>query len=96
MTTDLRVNIEAAQERNALLALQSRVEGALSLQDDPVTILRGDGFLEVQLPDATPAEEVNSVIKAISSLVGRPGSGITGAPTVTPESHGGLPRTYSV
>jgi len=96
MATNLRVTIDPAQERNALLALQSRVEGALTLQDDPVTILRGAGFLEVQLPDATPEEEVRSVIKGIANLVLRAESGITGAVTSAPEDLNALQRTYSV
>ncbi len=96
MSTNLRVTIDAAQERNALLALQSRVEGAVTLLDDPVTILRGTGFLEVQLPDALPEEELRSIIKGIANLVGRPGSGITGAVTSVPEDLNGLQRRYSV
>lgn len=96
MPTLLRVTIDADQERNALLALQSRVEGAVTLLDDPVTILRGSGFLEVQLPDAVPAEEVRSIIKGIANLVGRTNSGITGAVTSVPEDLNALQRVYSV
>ena len=96
MSTNLRVTIDSAQERNALLALQSRVEGALTLQDNPVTILRGDGFLEVQLPDATPEEEVRSVLKGIANLVLRPSSGIISAVTSVPEDLNALQRSYSV
>jgi len=96
MPTNLRVTIDPAQERNALEALQTRVEGALTLQDDPVTILRGTGFLEVQLPDATPAEEVRSVINGIANLVGRAESGIIAAVTAVPENLDALQRTYSV
>jgi hypothetical protein len=96
MSTNLRVTIDSTQERNALSALQTRVEGALTLQDDPVVILRGTGFLEVQLPDATPEEEVRSVIKGIANLVQRPGSGITGAVSTVPESLSGAQRVYSV
>lgn len=96
MSTNLRVTVDPAQERNALLALQSRVEGAVALLDDPVTILRGADFLEVQLPDALPAEELRSVISGIANLVGRPGSGVIGAVTVVPEDLSGAQRSYSV
>lgn len=96
MPTLLRVTIDPAQQRNALEALRSRTEGAVTLLDDPVTILRGANFLEVQLPDAMPEEEVRSVLKGIANLVGRPGSGITGAVTSVPEDGNALQRTYSV
>jgi hypothetical protein len=96
MPTLLRVTIDPAQQRNALEALRSRTEGAVTLLDDPVTILRGTNFLEVQLPDAMPEEEVRSVLKGIANLVGRPGSGITGAVTSVPEDGNALQRTYSV
>ncbi len=96
MATLLRVTIDPAYERTALLSLQSRVEGAVALLDRPVVISRGANFLEVQLADALPAEELNSVIKAISTLVGRPGSGILGDMTLTPDSTAGTPRSYSV
>jgi len=95
MATLLRVTIDPAFERNALLALQSRVEGAVTLLDDPVTILRGATFLEVQLPDALPEEELRSVIKGIANLVGRPGSGVIGAVTSNPEDLNALQRSYS-
>jgi hypothetical protein len=95
MATLLRVTVDHTQERNALLALQSRVEGTITRMDDPVTILRGTGFLEVQLPDALPEEELRSVIKGIANLVGRPESGITGAVSSTPENLNGIQRSYS-
>ena len=96
MATLLRVTIDPALERTALLSLQSRVEGSVSLLDRPVVISRGANFLEVQLDDALPAEELNSVVKAISTLVGRPGSGILGSMTLNPDAHASIPRVYSV
>ncbi len=94
MPTLLRVAIDPAFERNARLAIQSRIEGSVSLLDRPIVMERDADFLEVQLSEALPPEELNSVVKAISTLVGRPGSGIVGAISLTPDNVSGVPRAY--
>ena len=97
MATLVTVTIEAAQKRNARLELQNRLEGVISLLDDPVTIREVDATtLEVQLPDALPEEELRAAIRTLANLVARPESGILSAIQVSPEETGGLQRRYSV
>lgn len=96
MTTALRFSTDAAHLRNARLALQNRVEGLVSLLDDPVVIEEGADFLEVQLSDDLPEEELQAAIRTLANLVGRPGSGITELTLVSPEVRDGLQRVYSV
>ena len=92
---DFSVTIDPTQERNARLELQSRIEGAVSLLDNPVEILASGTTLTVHLSDALPTEEIQAVIRTLANLVGRPESGIIGAVQVTPENTDGLQRTYS-
>lgn len=98
MATLLTVTIDPAFLRNAREELRTRVEGNVTRNlDDPVTIRNVDAnTLEVQLPDALPAEELNAVIRTVANLVSRPESGIIGNVLVTPENTEGLQRSYSV
>jgi hypothetical protein len=96
MATLLTVDIDPAQRRNARLELQNRLEGAISQLDNPVTIRDGATYLEAQLPDALPAEELTSIIRTVSNLVRRPESGLLGNVQVTPENTEGFQRRYSV
>jgi len=96
MATLLTVTIDPTQRRNAREELQTRLEGAISLLDNPVVIADGTTYLEVQLPDALPAEELGAVVRTIANLVGRPESGIIGPVLLNPENTDGLQRQYSV
>jgi hypothetical protein len=97
MATLLTVDINPAQLRNAREQIQTRVQGATTLLDDPVVIREVSATsLEVQLPDALPAEELRSIIAGLANLVNRPESGITGNVQVNPENSEGIQRRYSV
>jgi len=96
MATLLTVDIDPAQRRNAREALQTRLQGNITLLDDPVTIRDGATFLEASLPDALPAEELAACIRTIANLVRRPESGLLGNIRTTPEEHVGTQRSYSV
>lgn len=98
MPTLMTVTIDPAQKRNAREELRTRVEGNLTRNlDDPVVIREVDAStLEVQIPDAVPAEEVSAVIRTIANLVRRPESGILSNVLVSPENTEGLQRHYSV
>lgn len=96
MATLVTVNIDASQRRNAREELRTRLEGNISLLDDPIVIRDGATFLEVQLPDALPTEELQACLRTIANLVRRPESGITGNVTVSPENTNGVQRHYSV
>ena len=96
MATLFTVDIDPDQRRNARLELQNRLEGVISLLDDPVVIRDGATFLEVQLPDALPAEELQAAIRTVANLVRRPSSGILSNLQVSPENTDGLQRSYSV
>jgi len=97
MATLLTVDIDPALRRNARLELQNRLEGVISQLDDPVVIRDVDAnTLEVQLPDALPAEELQAAIRTVANLVSRPGSGVLTAVQVNPEDTSGAQRSYSV
>jgi hypothetical protein len=94
MATTLRVDFEAAQARNALLAIQNRLEGVLT-SGEPIEIMRGASYLEVTLGDEVVQEQVQAAIKTLANLVNRPESGITSAVVTTPENRDSYPRVYS-
>jgi len=97
MATLITVTIDPAQRRNAREEIQTRVEGAVTLLDNPVVIRDVDAStLELQLPDSLPAEEVGSIIKGLANLVRRPESGILSNVVVAPENTEGFQRQYSV
>ena len=97
MATLLTVTIDAAQRRNAREELRTRVEGNVTLLDDPVVIRDvSETELEVQLPDALPAEELAAVVRTVANLVQRPESGILSAVQLNPENTDGIQRRYSV
>lgn len=96
MATLLTVTIDPALRRNAREELRTRVEGAVSLLDNPVVIADNTSSLEVQLPDALPAEELKAIVRAVANLVGRPGSGLLGPVALSPDAMNGLQRVYSV
>jgi hypothetical protein len=97
MSTLITFTIDAAFRRNAREAIQTRVQGATTLLDDPVTIRDVSATsLEVQLPDALPAEELRSIIAGLANLVRRPESGILSNVVVSPEDASGAARQYSV
>jgi len=95
VATALRFTIDPAQKRNARLSLQNRLEGLITLLDDPVVIEEGSNFLEVELPDALPTEELQAALRTLANLVNRPESGILSAATVTPAVQEDIPRVYS-
>ena len=95
MTTDLTVLIDPAEARNARLELLNRIEGVVTLLDNPVVIERSGDSLIVRLSDDLPEEEVRAAIKTLANLVGRPGSGIISAVQAAPENTEGLQRVYS-
>lgn len=97
MATLITFTIDPAQRRNARGAIQTRVEGAVTLLDNPVVIRDvSASSLELQLPDLLPAEELVSIIKGLANLVGRPESGILSNVVVSPENTAGIQRHYSV
>jgi len=97
MATLITVTIDPAQKRNARSELQTRVEGNVTLLDEPVVIREVDAStLELQLPDALPAEELSAIIRTLANLVRRPESGILSNVVVTPEDTSGAQRQYSV
>jgi len=96
MATLLTVDIDPAQRRNARLELQNRLEGVISQLDNPIVIRDAGNFLEAQLPDALPAEELAAVLRTVANLVRRPGSGLLGNVQVNPENTSGAQRSYSV
>ena len=97
MATLITLTIDPAQRRNAREAVRTRVEGAVTLLDDPVVIRDVDSeTLELQLPDELPAEELASIIKGLANLVRRPESGVLSNVLVNPENTEGLQRQYSV
>lgn len=97
MATLITFTIDPAQRRNAREEIRTRVEGAVTLLDNPVVIRDVDSAtLELQLPDALPAEELSSIIKGLANLVRRPESGILSNVVTSPENTEGLQRQYSV
>lgn len=96
MATLLTVDINPAQRRNAREELQTRLQGNITLLDDPVVIRDGATYLEAQLPDALPAEELAACVRTVANLVRRPESGLIGNVRVSPENTEGLQRRYSV
>jgi hypothetical protein len=96
MATLLTVDIDPAQRRNAREELRTRLEGNITLLDDPVVIRDGATYLEAQLPDALPAEELAAIIRTLANLVRLPESCIVGNVQVNPENSEGLQRQYSV
>ena len=97
MATLVTLTIDPAQRRNAREELRTRVEGCVTRLDDPVVIRDVDSeTLELQLPDALPAEELGSVLRTVANLVRRPESGILSNVVVSPENTDGIQRQYSV
>ena len=97
MATLITVTIDPAQKRNAREELRSRVEGNVTLLDDPVVIREVDAStLELQLPDSLPAEELKAIMNTLANLVRRPESGILSNIVVSPENTEGVQRQYSV
>lgn len=73
--TVLELPLTGSDDRNALVAVQGRLEGVLTT-GEPLSIERTGTSLRLEFPDTVPDEQVRACLRTLANLADRPGSGV--------------------